>query len=284
MLNFSDIAPLRAWLAGERGAGRRIGLVPTMGALHEGHLALVDEAARRSDAVVLTLFVNPLQFGPHEDFQRYPRDRERDQALAAARGVTASFATRVETMYPPGSETRVVPGPTADRWEGAIRPGHFVGVLTVVAKLFHIVQPDIAVFGQKDIHQATLIRRMVKDLDLSIEVLMAPTVREPDGLALSSRNAYLDPEGRRQALALYTALQTADRRWREGERDAATLERHMREQFRMFPAVAVDYIALVDPDRLDPVESAALGTIIAVAGRVGSTRLLDNHILGTEFR
>lgn len=284
MLDFTDISPLRTWLAGERGAGRRIGLVPTMGALHEGHLALVDQAARRSDVVVLTLFVNPLQFGPQEDFQRYPRDLKRDRALAAARGVSATFAPKVEAMYPPGSETRVLPGAAANLWEGAMRPGHFVGVLTVVSKLFHIVQPDVAVFGQKDIQQAILIRRMVKDLDLPIEIVTAPTVREADGLALSSRNAYLDPEGRRQALALSTALKAADRSWRAGERDAATLERHMREQFRMFPAVTVDYIAFVEPERLDPVETAADGTIIAVAGRVGSTRLLDNHILGTEFR
>jgi pantoate--beta-alanine ligase len=164
-----------------------------------------------------------------------------------------------------------------------MRPGHFTGVLTVVAKLFNLVQPDLAVFGQKDIQQATLIRRMVRDLDFPLELVIAPTVREPDGLALSSRNAYLDPEQRRQALGLPTALRAADALWRNGERDGATLERHMREQFRMFPAVTVDYIAVVDPDRLAPVQSATRGTIIAVAGRLGTTRLIDNHILGTEF-
>jgi pantoate--beta-alanine ligase len=283
MLEVSAIAPLRAWLAGQRAAGRRIGLVPTMGALHAGHLSLVDEARRRSDVVVMSAFVNPLQFGPTEDFARYPRNAARDRELASARGVAVLFTPAVEAMYPEGAETRVTPGPTGQGLEGAMRPGHFTGVLTVVAKLFNLVQPDLAVFGQKDIQQATLIRRMVRDLDFPLELVIAPTVREPDGLALSSRNAYLDPEQRRQALGLPTALRAADALWRNGERDGATLERHMREQFRMFPAVTVDYIAVVDPDRLAPVQSATRGTIIAVAGRLGTTRLIDNHILGTEF-
>ena len=284
MLEFSAISSLRAWLAEQRAAGRRIGLVPTMGALHEGHLSLVDDAWRRSDAVVMTIFVNPLQFGPGEDLQRYPRDLERDRAVARKRGVTALFIPATDVMFPPGADTRVVPGSIADRWEGAVRPGHFVGVLTVVAKLFHLTQPDVAVFGQKDIQQATLVRRMVTDLDFTVELVVSPTVRESDGLALSSRNAYLDPEGRRQALALNRVLRRADGAWRSGECEAATLERHMRDEFRMFPGVAVDYIAIVDPVRMDPVETAASGTIVAVAGRVGGTRLLDNHILGMEFR
>jgi pantoate--beta-alanine ligase len=284
MLDFSTIPPLRVWLAERRQGGQRIGLVPTMGALHEGHLSLVDEARRRCDVVVLSLFVNPLQFGPGEDFARYPRDLARDRALAESRGVAACFAPAVEIMYPAGSEIRVVPGATAERWEGAMRPGHFTGVLTIVLKLFHVVQPDVAVFGQKDIQQATLIRRMVRDLDVPVELVIARTIRESDGLALSSRNAYLDPEGRRQALGLSTALRSADSLWRSGERDAATLERHMREQLRMFPGVTVDYIAVADPDRLEPVRTTGRGTIIAVAGRVGPTRLIDNHILGTEFR
>jgi pantoate--beta-alanine ligase len=284
MLQFSEIAPLRAWLAEERSAGRRIGLVPTMGALHEGHLSLVDECRRRADAVVLSAFVNPLQFGPGEDFARYPRTPARDRDLAAARGVSALFAPTNDVMYPAGAETRVVPGTSGEGWEGAMRPGHFTGVLTVVAKLFHVVQPEVAVFGQKDIQQATLIRRMVRDLDFPLELVIARTVREPDGLALSSRNAYLDPEQRRQALGLPAALQAADALWREGERDAATLARHMQARFRMFPGVTVDYIAVVDPERLEPVRTVNRGTIIAVAGRVGTTRLIDNHILGTEFR
>ena len=284
MLEFSAISPLRAWLAEQRAAGKCVALVPTMGALHEGHLSLVDAARRRSDVVVMTVFVNPLQFGPGEDFQRYPRALDRDRALAQARAVTALFMPTADVMYPLGAETRVVPGSIADRWEGAMRPGHFVGVLTVVAKLFHLTQPDVAVFGQKDIQQATLVRRMVEDLNFPIEVVVSPTVRESDGLALSSRNAYLDAEGRRQALALSRALRTVDRAWQAGECDPATLQRHMRDEFRMFPGVTVDYIAIADPDRMAPVELATGGTIVAVAGRVGGTRLLDNHILGTEFR
>jgi pantoate--beta-alanine ligase len=283
MLEFTAITPLRTWLAGQRAAGRRIGLVPTMGALHAGHLSLVDEARRRSDVVVMSAFVNPLQFGPTEDFARYPRNPARDRDLASARGVSALFTPPVGAMYPEGAETRISPGAAGQGWEGTMRPGHFTGVLTVVGKLFNLVQPDLAVFGQKDIQQATLIRRMVRDLDFPLELIIAPTVREPDGLALSSRNAYLDAEQRRQALALQAALRAADGLWRKGERDAATLERHMREQFRMFPGVTVDYIAVVDPDRLEPVHRATRGTIIAVAGRLGTTRLIDNHILGTEF-
>ena len=186
-------------------------------------------------------------------------------------------------MYPPGSETRVIPGAAAEAWEGEVRPGHFAGVLTVVAKLFHIVEPDIAVFGQKDVQQAAVIRRMVRDLDWPIELVIAPIVRESDGLALSSRNVYLDPARRRDALALSGALRTADRAWRGGEIRPAALDAAMRSVFRVHPAVSVDYIAIVDPDRLAPVERAGVGTIIAVAARVGPTRLLDNLILGTEF-
>ncbi len=281
---FREVGPLREWLAVERKAGRRIGLVPTMGALHEGHLALVDAARAAADTVVLSIFVNPLQFGPNEDFQRYPRDLERDTRLAAARGVTAIFAPGVETMYPPGSEVRVEPGRAALRWEGAVRPGHFVGVLTIVSKLFHIVQPDVAVFGQKDIQQATLIRALVRDLDFPLALSISPTVREPDGLALSSRNAYLGPEDRARSLVLSRALRTVDRAWRGGEHDGVTLARLATEQFDATPGVTLDYIAVVDPVHLEPVARAERGTIIALAARVGSTRLLDNHILGMEFR
>ena len=202
LTELTTIADMRAWGRAQRNAGRRIGLVPTMGYLHEGHLALVDEARRRTDAVVLSIFVNPLQFGPREDLARYPRDLPRDRSLALSRGVDALFVPSVEMMYPSGFEVRVTPGETAERWEGAARPGHFTGVLTVVSKLFHLVQPDLACFGQKDIQQLTLIRRMVRDLDWPMEVVGVPTVREPDGLALSSRNAYLNADERRQALAL----------------------------------------------------------------------------------
>ncbi len=280
----AEIPALRAWRDAERAAGRRVALVPTMGALHEGHLALVDEARRRAERVVMSIFVNPLQFGPSEDFQRYPRPLERDRALAAARGVDLLFTPTVEVMYPPGSETRVVPGETASRWEGDVRPGHFAGVLTVVLKLFHLVEPGVAVFGQKDIQQATLIRRMVRDLDLRVDLVLSPTVRESDGVALSSRNAYLTPDQRVEARVLNRALRAADRAWREGGRDAAVLRRLIEGEFGLSPGVQPDYIAIVDPDTLSPVPVAVAGTIIAVAARVGSTRLLDNHILGMDFR
>jgi pantoate--beta-alanine ligase len=282
MLDLTTISAVRSWSLAQRRAGRRIGLVPTMGALHPGHLSLVDHARAKSDAVIMSIFVNPLQFGPNEDFKRYPRDLAADRAQAEERGVEAVFTPSVDTMYPPGSETRVVPGPAADRWEGAMRPGHFTGVLTVVAKLFHLVQPDVAVFGRKDIQQAVLIQRMARDLDWPLEVVLAPTVRESDGLALSSRNAYLSPEQRREALALSRALQAADRSWRAGERRAAVLTAEMEAVFRMYPGMTLDYIAVMDPSQLQSVEHADIGTIVAVAARAGTTRLLDNLILGAE--
>jgi pantoate--beta-alanine ligase len=272
----TTLPDMRAWTRAQRGAGRRIGLVPTMGYLHEGHLALVDEAKRRTDAVVLSIFVNPLQFGPQEDLARYPRDLPRDRSLAQGRGVDALFVPSIEMMYPAGSEVRVTPGATAERWEGAARPGHFTGVLTVVAKLFHLVQPDLACFGQKDIQQLTLIRRMVRDLDWPIELAAVPTVRDPDGLALSSRNAYLNTDERRQARAVSRALVAAHRSFCEGEHQAARLEDGMRRELNAEPGVRVEYIAIVEPEGLSPVSTADGRTIVALAARVGSTRLIDN--------
>jgi pantoate--beta-alanine ligase len=279
---FTSIAELRARLATERRAGRVIGFVPTMGFLHEGHLALVDDIRTVSDVVVMSIFVNPLQFGPNEDLSRYPRNIERDRSLAASRGVEILFVPTVEEMYPPGAETRVVAGATASRWEGAHRPGHFDGVLTVVAKLFNIVQPDVAAFGQKDIEQVTLIRKMVRDLDLPLRLRVLPTVREADGLALSSRNVYLTPEARGQALALSTALRTVATRWASGERDADVLRNAAAAVFAATDGVTPDYIAIVNPDTLAPVAHAESGTIVAVAARVGTTRLIDNVILRSE--
>src|SRR4051812_2606956 len=276
MLELSTIANLRNWSSAQRKAGRRIALVPTMGYLHEGHLALVDEARRRADAVILSIFVNPLQFGPGEDLARYPRDLPRDRSLAQSRGVDALFLPDTGTMYPPGSEIRVTPGATAERWEGAARPGHFTGVLTVVAKLFHLVEPDVACFGQKDIQQLTLIRGMVRDLDWPIELVGIPTVREPDGLAMSSRNAYLNADERRQALALNRALLAAHRSFCEGERETARLEERMRQVLDAQPGVRVEYIAIVEPEGLSPTATADGRTIVALAARVGSTRLIDN--------
>jgi pantoate--beta-alanine ligase len=280
MLELTSIPDLRAWTRTQRAAGRRIGLVPTMGYLHEGHLSLVDEARRRADVVALSIFVNPLQFGPAEDLTRYPRDLSRDRALASGRGVNLIFVPPVEAMYPRGSEVRVLPGSVADRWEGAARPGHFTGVLTVVAKLFHLVEPDVACFGQKDIQQLTLVRRMVRDLDWSVEIVAGPTVREPDGLALSSRNAYLAPEDRRRAVALSRALREARAAWISGETRSEVLEQLSRESLEAEPGVVVEYIAVVEPEGLTPIETAGAGTVIALAARVGGTRLIDNVILG----
>ena len=284
MQEFSAVATLRAWVAQQRHTGRRIGLVPTMGALHEGHLALVDTAARLTDAVIVSIFVNPLQFGPHEDLAHYPRDLARDRGLLASRGVQAVFVPEAAVMYPAGSEVRVVPGETASKWEGAVRPGHFAGVLTIVAKLFNLVQPDLAVFGQKDIQQAVLIRQLVRDLDFPVALEIVPIVRESDGMALSSRNAYLSRQDRRDGLALNQALRLADTAWRSGERNPARLEHVVRQQCLAAQTVTLDYVAVVDSDSLEPVHQAVAGTIIAIAARVGPTRLLDNHILGTEFR
>jgi pantoate--beta-alanine ligase len=284
MHELTTIADLRSWTRAQRAAGRRIGLVPTMGYLHEGHLVLVDEARRRADAVILSIFVNPLQFGPREDLARYPRDLPRDRALADSRGVDALFVPSVETVYPPGSEVRVTPGATADRWEGAARPGHFTGVLTVVAKLFHLVEPDVSCFGQKDIQQLTLVRRMVRDLDWPVEIVGVPTVREPDGLALSSRNAYLSAADRKQAVALSRALLAAHQVFCEGERRAEELDARMREQLRSHPGLAVEYIAIVEPEGLEPVVRVDERTLVAIAGRVGSTRLIDNIDLAQGLR
>ena len=272
---------LRSALAPERSAGRTIGLVPTMGFLHEGHLRLVDEARQRAGFVVMSIFVNPLQFGPHEDFARYPRDLEGDVRKADSRGVDLIFAPRAEDMYAGDRVVSVTPHALAERWEGAVRPGHFGGMLTVVAKLFNLVLPQVAIFGQKDIQQATLVRAMVRDLDFPIEIHVAATVREDDGLAMSSRNGYLSGDDRRRALVLSRALRAIAEAAAAGERDAAALETLGYDVLaEEGPGVSVDYLALVDGERLEPVAVAEPGTIVMVAARVGPTRLIDNIILG----
>jgi len=245
---------------------------------------LVDEARRRADAVIMSIFVNPLQFGPGEDLERYPRDLERDRRLASARGVDALFTPSVEAMYPNGSEVRVVPGPSADRWEGAARPGHFAGVLTVVTKLFHLIEPDVACFGRKDIQQLSLVEQLVRDLNWSIEIVGVPTVRESDGLALSSRNAYLREADRRQAVGLSRALGLAHRAWLEGERRSGAIEARMREELGQFPRLEVQYIAIVEPRALTPVEQVEGNTVVALAARLGGTRLIDNIRLSEGLR
>ena len=274
------IEELRAALDRTRSAATSIALVPTMGFLHEGHLRLVDVARRHADAVVMSIFVNPLQFGPQEDLAAYPRDPDGDASKAHARGVDVLFTPSDEELYPGIRRVAVAPLALADRWEGAARPGHFSGVLTVVAKLFNLVHPDIAVFGQKDIQQATLIRAMVEDLDYPIRILVAPTVREPDGLAMSSRNSYLGPEERLRATVLFRALSAIASGFGRGERDARELVRRGREVLGSEPDVRVEYLALVDPKRFEPVDFAETGSIAVVAARVGATRLIDNVILG----
>jgi len=273
-----SVNQMRAWSRAERARGRRIGLVPTMGFLHEGHLRLVDRARERADRVVMSIFVNPLQFGPGEDFATYPRDLERDQKLAAERHVDCLFLPDAKAMYPADPLVRVHPGAMADGLEGAARPGHFAGVLTVVAKLFHLVEPDIAVFGRKDFQQAMLVRRMADDLNFGLEVDVAPTVRELDGLALSSRNAYLQGDERRAALALSRALRAVEQAWRGGEADPGLLARRGLDVLRG-PGVAPEYLALVD-EQMRPVARVDARTVVLVAARVGKTRLIDNVVLG----
>ncbi|HKY61105.1 MAG TPA: pantoate--beta-alanine ligase [Gemmatimonadota bacterium] len=269
----------RAAVTRARKTGRRIGFVPTMGALHEGHLSLIDLARERSDWVALSVFVNPLQFGPQEDFERYPRDPDRDARLAAGRGADLVFEPPLEEMLPrPLATTVTMAGPT-DAFEGEARPGHFDGVLTIVTKLFHVVQPDVAVFGQKDAQQAAAVKRLVLDLDFPVEIVVAPIVRDPDGLALSSRNAYLSDEERRNALSLSRSLDAARSLVESGERDAARVERAMREFLDGAPGVEVDYAAVVDPERFTRVERIDGPSLAAVAARVGRTRLIDNAIL-----
>lgn len=282
LVRCTTVAELRAELAVMRRAGRRVALVPTMGALHEGHLRLVDAARRLADEVVVSVFVNPLQFGPREDLARYPRDLERDATLVHDRGASLLFAPTIAEMYPEGATTRVRPGPAAERWEGAVRPGHFEGVLTVVAKLFHLVGPEVAVFGRKDVQQAMLIRRMVADLDFPVEIAVVPTVREADGLALSSRNAYLSPAERTDALALSRGLRAARELWQAGERSAGRLRDAVAGVLAGVDGLVPDYIAVVEPGQLAPVATTPAGTVIAIAARVGATRLLDNTILGED--
>ena len=251
-----------------------------MGFLHPGHLSLVDEARRRSDYVVMSIFVNPLQFGPTEDLARYPRDLEGDASKAASRGVDLLFTPRQDEMYPGERRVDVVPRGLDARWEGAVRPGHFAGVLTVVAKLLNIVQPDVAAFGQKDVQQATLIKAMVRDLNVPTEVVVVPTAREPDGLAMSSRNSYLSDDERRRATVLSKALFAIRDAFREGERDASRLVAQGQRLLAAEPAVAVDYLALVDSATLEQSVHATNDTIAMIAARVGKTRLIDNLILG----
>ena len=275
-----SIADIRAAVAAARARGAGIGFVPTMGFLHDGHLQLVDEARRHAGCVVMSLFVNPTQFGPNEDFTRYTRDLEGDAAKAESRGVDLLFEPTVDEMYPTPTSLRVEADDLPSRWEGKVRPGHFSGVLTVVAKLFNIVAPDVAVFGRKDFQQAALIRRMARELNFPIDLVVAATVRERDGLAMSSRNTYLDESARVSALALVESLRAAARAFSAGERAGEQLTSEGTRSLAKHPEVAVDYFAVVDPVAMKPVAEATADSVAIVAARVGKTRLIDNMILG----
>ena len=274
-----SISEMNALSRPARSRGAHLGLVPTMGALHEGHLSLVRAARERSDLVAASIFVNPTQFGPNEDFAKYPRALESDCVLLEREGVELVFAPSVEEMYPQGAVTWVVVEGLSERLCGKSRPGHFRGVTTVVAKLFHIVEPDLAFFGQKDAAQVAIIRRMVRDLNMPVTIEVCPIVREPDGLAISSRNAYLSAQERKSALVLHRSLMRVQKLFESGERDSASLISAAKHEFASAPAVRLDYIEIVDPETLEPETTGTKPTLVAVAAFVGQTRLIDNILL-----
>ena len=264
-----------------RSCPRPLGLVPTMGALHEGHLALVRRARAENATVAASIFVNPTQFGPQEDLATYPRDMERDLALLESEGVDLVYAPTPEEVYPPGFDTWVEPGALADRLEGAVRPGHFRGVATVVTKLFNVIAPDRAYFGQKDGQQLAVIRQLVRDLNLGVEIVAVPTVRAADGLALSSRNAYLTPEQRAAAPVIYRALSEARELWLNGEQDAETLRKAARNILEAEPLIQeIDYVSVADATSLVELERVDGPAMLSTAVMLGKTRLIDNVLLG----
>jgi pantoate--beta-alanine ligase len=279
MKSVGTIDEMRHVVAGARAKGKSIAFVPTMGALHEGHLTLVDEAKRVADSVVMSVFVNPLQFGPSEDFDRYPRTLDDDANLASKRGVDFLFTPTREDMYPEHAPVVIVhPGSIGKEWEGAVRPHHFEGVLTVVAKLFHIVMPDVAVFGQKDLQQAAVVKAMVRDLNFPVGILVAPTVREPDGLAMSSRNRYLSAKDRELALILSKALFAMRDAFGRGERRASALEATGWRMLERVAGLTPRYLAAVNADTFQRVNNVRHGDAAVGAVRVGETRLIDNII------
>lgn len=273
---------MQKWSQAAHRAGRTIGLVPTMGALHEGHLSLVAQARTHADAAVMSIFVNPMQFGPAEDFNRYPRPLEADCNKAAEAGCDALFVPQKSDMYPEGFSTQVTVEALSARLCGASRPAHFCGVATVVLKLFNIVAPDIACFGQKDAQQVIVLRRMVQDLNVPVTINVCPTVRERDGLAMSSRNAYLTPAERTAAPVIYKGLQAARALYDKGERNAADLSRAIEDLFRAAPCIRKEYIEIVDCANLQPLASVASAALIAAACRTAesNTRLIDNVVIG----
>jgi pantoate--beta-alanine ligase len=273
------VAELRATLTPERRAGRTLGFVPTMGAFHDGHRALMERAAAEQDVAVVSLFVNPTQFGPGEDLAAYPRDERRDAEIARSAGVDVLFAPPVEEIYPDGFATTVRVTGVTEPLEGASRPGHFDGVTTVVAKLLNMVQADVAYFGAKDAQQAAVVRRMARDLDIPTRIEVCPTVREPDGLAMSSRNAYLGPADRERAIALRRALDAAEAAVAAGEREPAAVAAAARAAMAPF-SVEPEYLALVEPDTFAPVDRIdGRDVLVLVAARVGPARLIDNTLI-----
>ena len=256
-----------------------VGFVPTMGYLHKGHLALVRQARAKNPSVVASIFVNPTQFGPQDDFDTYPRDPERDLALLEKEGVDIVFMPSVAEMYPPQFTSWVEVSKVAERLEGASRPGHFKGVATVVARLFDIVQPDRAYFGQKDAQQLVVIKKMVADRNLSVEIVAVPTVREPDGLAMSSRNTYLNPEERKAAVVLYQALSLAQKHWAQGEKDAQTIHQQMTALIQKQPLADIDYISIADAETLGELNKIKSPALVSLAVKIGNTRLIDNIML-----
>jgi len=278
----SDPLEMRRWSRGHHASGKRIGLVPTMGYLHEGHLRLIDIVRNQTDLVVVSVFVNPTQFGPGEDFLTYPRDLARDRALLRDRGAHCVFVPETADMYDSDQMVTVVAGRLATHLCGPGRPGHFDGVLTIVAKLFNVVEPDVAVFGRKDYQQLLVIRQMVKDLNMDIEIVGEPTVREADGIAMSSRNSYLTSEQRPAALTLSQALNKAQEIIKGGERDSQTIIDAATELITSYPATTIDYISICDPETLVDLEIIDQPALMALAVKVGKTRLIDNMILDPQ--
>lgn len=275
-------AGVRAEVRRLQQSGLRVGVVPTMGALHEGHLSLVKRAKQRCDKVVTTIFVNPTQFGPNEDFDRYPRTLESDLRLLREVDCDYVFVPSQSEMYPAGFSTNVEPPAVARRWEGECRPGHFRGVCTVVLKLLNMIPADVAIFGQKDFQQAAVIQQMVRDLNVATQIELGPTIREPDGLAMSSRNRYLSPAERERALALSQGLLEAQRAIEAGERRAASVASLIQDILR--PRVdTIDYVAIADAETLEPVDTITANTVILLAAKVGTTRLIDNCLITGEL-
>lgn len=279
MRTISSAAEITALCQEARRSGKRVGMVPTMGALHEGHLSLVRTARSQSDVVVVSLFVNPTQFGPKEDLSKYPRTLEKDSVLLQAEQVDFLFNPSVDEMYPPGASTWVIVEGLSEKLDGRSRPGHFRGVTTIVAKLFNIVEPDLAFFGQKDAAQAAIIRRMVRDLDFDVRIVVCPIVREKDGLAMSSRNVYLNPDQRKAGTVLYRALMRVQTLADQGESNSAKLIAAGKQVIAEEPQVRLDYLEIVNWDALDPVPDISRGALVAVAAYVGETRLIDNVVL-----